>query len=700
MIKEFINRVKLFFAANPKRAKFIALIAVAAIIPLTVVGALTVQNLTQKASESPGVQIVDDKGNSISITSEINVLLKINLPSGWIAPPPSPSAMNNNVNIVKNAYAAASCTVTLKWDPMQFAGRKRQILFGDGPTVLSSNLNPIVTYDILPLDGNAIGSAGTYTFRNNVVAGTYTFDVNDYPEGSVHSVEVTAVADCPSNTQIQTPKLGLGKSCSFPTNCQDGLTCGNYDSTSGIGECIAASTPTPTLKRGLGKSCGLSSQCESLKCEVYDEFGNGVCVISVPTLSPTPKVGLGESCSISKTCKDGLTCKNYDESGNGICFASTSTTIRTITSTPVPTLAPQTPKSTPTPSPQIVKYILIENLADGSGGGSDPLRIASNIENAIKGLIPWRLNELSFSQTQAERTVQVTFFGDRGDSIPYTTTVILVPRGTSTNVTVTPAPKVPSAASTTTPEIQLTLTCQNTSKVKWDIKTNGVTTAMNLDLFIGAADNPKFSLKGQGANFAVGNLPAEPGENGTYFVVLRNPSTNKLIASATKEIDCSTFNPIISTPTPTPASISSDPVMKFDLSCQDKSTVRYTLSTTGAKPGMVLDLWINGNKVPQPGWRVNSSVSGKGANGNYASTLTDPVTYKVFATGGAPTKDCELFSFAYDLNRDGKVDADDVKIIESQYGTEGVNLDADINKDKKINGIDLNIILGYIKDSS
>lgn len=105
-IKEFIKSridiVRSFFAANPQRAKFIGIIAIAVILPLTVGVALTIQNLSQRASQGVGVEIVDKDGIPISTTTDPNVFLKITLPADWVFLPSAPQS--NNI-FVQQAFA-------------------------------------------------------------------------------------------------------------------------------------------------------------------------------------------------------------------------------------------------------------------------------------------------------------------------------------------------------------------------------------------------------------------------------------------------------------------------------------------------------------------------------------------------------------------------------------------------------------------
>ncbi len=106
-VKEFIKRInifsklKAFLAANPQRAKLIGIIIIIAIVPLTIAAALTVQNLSQKASQNGGLEIVDKNGNVITETYDPVVYLRITLPNNWVLPPSSQSYNG----FVKSAYA-------------------------------------------------------------------------------------------------------------------------------------------------------------------------------------------------------------------------------------------------------------------------------------------------------------------------------------------------------------------------------------------------------------------------------------------------------------------------------------------------------------------------------------------------------------------------------------------------------------------
>jgi len=100
-------KLKAFIAANPQRAKFIGVIALTVIIPLTVLAALTIQNLKQHAGGGTMVSISDKNRNTIFSTPDTNVFVDINLNSdpNWMIPGPG-VGINN---LITKAYAAVTC---------------------------------------------------------------------------------------------------------------------------------------------------------------------------------------------------------------------------------------------------------------------------------------------------------------------------------------------------------------------------------------------------------------------------------------------------------------------------------------------------------------------------------------------------------------------------------------------------------------
>lgn len=105
-LKEFIQRIKTFINENPQRKKLLLIIFILAVIPITVIAALTVQDLRQRAGGT-GVQIVDVNGNFLSTTSDTQIYLRINLPENWV----SLGMEINKHNFINQAYAqTAQCS--------------------------------------------------------------------------------------------------------------------------------------------------------------------------------------------------------------------------------------------------------------------------------------------------------------------------------------------------------------------------------------------------------------------------------------------------------------------------------------------------------------------------------------------------------------------------------------------------------------
>lgn len=102
-IRNRLANARAYLAADPKRAKFLGLLAVAVFLPLIIVSALTIQNLKQRASENGLVEVVNKNGNPITETADPNVYLRITLPNDWVLSPSSPQGNN----LIKQAYAAS-----------------------------------------------------------------------------------------------------------------------------------------------------------------------------------------------------------------------------------------------------------------------------------------------------------------------------------------------------------------------------------------------------------------------------------------------------------------------------------------------------------------------------------------------------------------------------------------------------------------
>lgn len=107
--RELIQRAKVFINENPQRKKLFLTLFVLAIIPITVIAALTVQNLTQHAGGGSYITISGQDGSILTATDNPNVFIDINLDTStsfpkWVLPN-QPSAFNINNNLIGKAYA-------------------------------------------------------------------------------------------------------------------------------------------------------------------------------------------------------------------------------------------------------------------------------------------------------------------------------------------------------------------------------------------------------------------------------------------------------------------------------------------------------------------------------------------------------------------------------------------------------------------
>lgn len=198
--------------------------------------------------------------------------------------------------------------------------------------------------------------------------------------------------------------VGLGQFCEISSQCDLGLKCGNIDE-SGLGQCIPfTSAPSPTP--------GYTSPTPQL-------FPTSIVI---PTTVPISKDALYGQCLEDCLKADPLEyCRNIC----GVPPTPTNTPVSGFSSSPAPTS---------TPAANILRAAYIENKdTDGSGGGSEPIKIAVN-SGADIVRIPWKLNDLLPGQTQASRIAQATLIGDT-TTIPFTATVNLVRPNVPTNST-------------------------------------------------------------------------------------------------------------------------------------------------------------------------------------------------------------------------------------------------------------------------
>lgn len=221
-LKEYIQRAKAFINENPQRKKFLLIIFILAIIPLTVLAALTVQDLRQRAGGGNGIQILDASGNFISTTSDTNVRLRITLPENWAS-----LGMTKN-NLISQVYAqAAQCS-----PPYQgFLGCFRSSDSPSGSVCTSS----CITDD---------GQSGEWCYNSTTVGNSCT---NSAGQSGICSEQGACVA---SAVSTPTPT---------PSSPQSTANCGKQ--TCSISEtCIGSSFDNSTfcLTKGTG---AISSYC-------------------------------------------------------------------------------------------------------------------------------------------------------------------------------------------------------------------------------------------------------------------------------------------------------------------------------------------------------------------------------------------------------------------------------------------------------
>lgn len=385
-LKEFIQRAKTFINENPQRKKFLLIIFIAAIIPLTVLAALTIQDLRQRAGGT-GVQIVDVNGNYLPTTSDTQVYLRINLPENWVW---GGVGMNEN-NFIKQAYAQVSCG-----DETCSPGQTCQTINeGDGtfskicvgtsvptstptktPTPTSGiniTASPTLAPILNPNTCNPACNSGE-TCKSVNEGGTISYICEKNPTPVPSAINLTGEITCPSD---QFPK-------------KDGVN-------------LTVTVKPP--QKGVVTVWEDGTQVGAMS--FVDNQLSGLITLPSDFIHPTT-----------------IEIKFATQQNQNAVLATATPTINC----PYFGKANVSPTSgpSPTPIPNILQAIYIENKdSDGSYNGNAPLKITSGFESYINTQVPWKLNDLLPSQNQATRLVQVTFLGSQ-DTVYLTATVTLV----------------------------------------------------------------------------------------------------------------------------------------------------------------------------------------------------------------------------------------------------------------------------------
>ena len=251
-LKEFIQRVKSFINENPQRKKLLLIVFVLAIIPITVIAALTVQNLKQRASGGTGVQIVDVNGNFLPTTSNAQIFLRINLPENWTGR----GGVGMNNNLINQAYAqttGGSCSPPYQGYLGCFSSSNRPS--GSACTsscITDSGQNGKYCYTSTVVGNSCTSSTGQSGVCNEqgVCAGTGYLTPSSFtptitptliPSATPTPTPTPASTQpiCVSRTGFYSGAAGTFECCSGLTKCPSTGTCET--------SCATPPTPTPIL---------------------------------------------------------------------------------------------------------------------------------------------------------------------------------------------------------------------------------------------------------------------------------------------------------------------------------------------------------------------------------------------------------------------------------------------------------------------
>lgn len=403
--KVFIQKVKDFIAVNPRRSKFIGILILLAFLPIVVIAALTVQNLSQKAGGLNTVQITDINGNVLTQTLTPYVYIKINLPPNWT----TEIGMNKN-NIIPQAFAQTACRPPYK-------GYLGCFTSSDSP--FGSACTSSCTTDS--------GQDGQYCYTSTTVGSSCTSSTGT---NGVCSEQGECVANADSTPAYSTPtSISQCDYFSKPDRCNDNSkfcfdgTCHpcssgflNLDQTKGCEASPGSGYPTPVYSTPISPptaSCG-NSTCSSNETCIGTSYDNStLCLLE----------GVGK---IGSYCGTPDKSPNSEACSSGYCDSTLRCTNKTY-----PT--PQSPSSTPTTTVSTInrlRKITIENIDSysydiGGTGGNPPYTININPGDSIPTHLEWKLNELLSHQDSARRDVQVTFTSDTGFQAIFAASTIL-----------------------------------------------------------------------------------------------------------------------------------------------------------------------------------------------------------------------------------------------------------------------------------
>jgi hypothetical protein len=666
----FVN-LKAFFSTNSQRIKFLSIVVIAIAIPLTVVAALAVQNLKQHAGGFSVVQIVDKGDNAISMTYDQDVFIDINLSNtNWVLPS-QPSALNIKNGLVAKAYAtdltspsSAPSSMPIPTDVKIPTPKPTCIQRGDA-------------------NGNGVIDMGDVVKVNRIMQKldppTDSADANG--DGVVDKYDITKIERIimgqDKSTCVTTPTPSI--KVLFP-NGGETLRAGETYTISWRGNGLKKVTialwasNSPTMDDSIGSYSAFAINPGLL------DAAQGNYQWTVPAEATDSKSSLGWNdiggYKYYKISIDGYTVVPDGLPGN---FA-----VRDVSDNYFSIVG----GSTPTPAPNILKAIYIENKdGDGSTGGTIlPGKImVKNGADIVR--ISWKLNKLLPGQDQALRTVQVTLIGDNA-AIPFASTVSLK----KSDVLQIPS-RVDMSLFDCSGQMQIGQEC-HISALAYDATGMPIYKGVNYSWGISSTNTIGTLNKTNGNTIS---FYAKNQGTGNIWVLAQqgNIQVQKSIAiqvtSGTK-------------PTPTPKIDTTQKLSRVELSLFN--------CTKTLQPGQECQMSALAYDTTRKPIFKNISYTWGISSTNSIGTLSKTVgnitgfyakkagigDIWVLARQGNKQvqKSISIQVTAYrsaDLNNDRVVNCKDMKILLSQYGKRGANLTADLNRDGIVNMVDYNILL-------
>lgn len=357
-IKLRIQTLRAKFSANPQTVKLITILVIAAALPLTVIAALTVQDLRQQASEGGSVQILNTSTNSpITTTDNPNVALKITLPSDWVVNPAQGMKRDDeNDGFIKKAHAQSCSEFVI---PNKTCGQDTY-----------ANCTEICI-------GQDAGYHCEAPAPNDGIC-----------QGDIYCVTENSRRCAPTPTPIPQPTSPPQPTAS---TCNSLITIsGKVQTQQGQG--------VPNAKVCLDPG---TSNCTTLQATT-DSNGNYTINNVIPG-------GSGHSVYLdTNSLPQGASVSSENYLLSNSCSNDTKNFTITVSDSQPTNIPPTTiPSLQPNPSESpihVLQSITIQNV----GSNQQPTPYSTNLQELLQDGIPWSLTPLTEGETQATRTIQIT----------------------------------------------------------------------------------------------------------------------------------------------------------------------------------------------------------------------------------------------------------------------------------------------------